>query len=59
MKNIWKVIKVDNQWLIYNTTNGMMLGKFSGKGSKKEAMEQCRLYNLMELKNEKIRNMKK
>lgn len=45
MKNLWKVIKVNNKWVIYNTENGMMLTKLVGKGTKKEALESCKMFN--------------
>ena len=42
---MWQVIKIHNKWCIYNTTTGTLLTKFNGKGTKEEAMQECKLRN--------------
>ena len=45
MKNLWKVIKIENKWIIYNTQNGQMFSKLKGNGTKREASEWCKMMN--------------
>ena len=42
---MYTVIKLNNSWKIYNTETGTILRKFTGKATKKEAEEACKLYN--------------
>lgn len=49
MKKVYKIVKVKNKWLIYNTENGMFLRKFSGKGTKKQAQETCDRLNAISM----------
>lgn len=40
---MWKVIKLNNKWCIYNTLTGTILRKFKGNRTKKEAIKECQL----------------
>lgn len=52
-KEVWKVIKLDNKWVIYNTENGRMVTSLFNKQTKNEALKWCELYNKQERKNVK------
>lgn len=42
---MYQVLKINKKWVLYNTTNGMILTKFKGIATKKEAIKMCKLYN--------------
>lgn len=42
---MWKPLKMNNKWYIYNTQTGTLLKKFCGKGTKQEALKACEMRN--------------
>lgn len=39
------VLKINKKWVLFNSKNGMILTKFKGVATKKEAEKMCKLYN--------------
>ena len=37
--------KIENRWLIYDTTTGTLIRQFKGRGAKEQCIGNCKLRN--------------